>query len=316
VVAVSDLKSTYIEESPVIFANMRSRLDFGVQETLYDAIHPTRTELTLTTSLLLAGARIPRETTLLSTTHSTIYNVQTITQRHTEAPASLTPDISHLGSIIQNVILGLLGGSLLGGAGNPGLAGLGNQLIGTPQTRFITHTRSFLTTSTTKSTVLLPVTFRGSEVVRTVTETYTQISTATDVSVQTLIDNGGLATSQPFLPLAPTLHRATRVVPSQPTFPVLSLLPSIQPAAIPATITHTSTTVTTLRTDLTSEIVITLGGREVKTQYLEPATKILTLTSYSTETVSIPQAVQQQQQPSLEKLALLRAILNLNSYPS
>ncbi len=31
VVAVSDLKSTYIEESPVIFANMRSRFDFGVQ---------------------------------------------------------------------------------------------------------------------------------------------------------------------------------------------------------------------------------------------------------------------------------------------
>ncbi len=36
--------------------------------------------------------------------------------------------------------VGLLGGSLLGG-GSPGLAGLGNQLVGTPQTRFITHTR-------------------------------------------------------------------------------------------------------------------------------------------------------------------------------
>jgi hypothetical protein len=35
-----------------------------------------------------------------------------------------------------------------------------------------------------------------------------------------------------------------------------------------------STTVTTLSTDLTSEIVITLGGREVKTQYLEPTTKV------------------------------------------
>jgi hypothetical protein len=35
-----------------------------------------------------------------------------------------------------------------------------------------------------------------------------------------------------------------------------------------------STTVTTLSTDLTSEIIITLGGREVKTQYLEPATKV------------------------------------------
>ena len=36
-----------------------------VQETLYDAIHPTRTEVTLTTSLLLAGAR--EHNTILST---------------------------------------------------------------------------------------------------------------------------------------------------------------------------------------------------------------------------------------------------------
>ncbi len=33
---------------------------------------------------------------------------------------------------------GLLGGSLLGGGGGPGL---GNALVGVPQTRFITHTR-------------------------------------------------------------------------------------------------------------------------------------------------------------------------------
>jgi hypothetical protein len=45
----------------------------------------------------------------------------------------------HILDILLRVI-GLLGGSLLGG-GSPGLAGLGNQLVGTPQTRFITHTR-------------------------------------------------------------------------------------------------------------------------------------------------------------------------------
>jgi len=308
-VSIAELKSTYIDESPVIYAHSTTTQGFGLEETLIDAIHPTRTALGYSTSTFYG--RDARET--VSTDYSTIYNVQTITVRNTASLASLqaTPDINQIGSLLQNVILGLLGGNLLG-VQNPGLLGLGGLgQIGqpnllAPQTSFITHTRSCVTTATETDTLLVPVNFRGSQITQTVTDTSTKVYTTTDTSVQTLIQPG-IATNQPFLPLAPTLHRATRVVETAPVYPLgAPLLPTPHLTVL----THTSAIVTTLDKDVTTDVVITLGGREVTTQFVQPSKQVLTLTNYSTQTVTL-QPPQQQQQNGLNQLALLRAILKL-----
>jgi len=309
-VSIADLKSTYIEDSPVIYANSKLTQDFGIQETLYDAIHPTRTVVD-TTSLLGQAAR---ESEVISTQYSTIYNVQTVTVRNTASLASLaiTPDITQIGSLLQNVILGILGGNLLGMPQNNLNLGQNNLLGGGPlvqQTKLITHTRSFLTTATTTETALIPVWFRGQEIFKTVTDTGTKVFTETDYSVQTVIQPG--IASTPFLPLAPTLNRATRVVPTMPAYPVL---PLVQQTPAITLITHTSTSLTTIDTFKTSELLITLAGKEVETTYLQPTKQVLTQITTSTETVALQPTYQSQlqSQNTLKQLGLLRAILQLN----
>jgi len=317
-VSIADLKSTYIEDSPVIYANSHLTRGFGIEETLYDAIHPTRTVVD-TTSVLALGSR---DSELISTEYSTIYNVQTVTVRNTESLANLAinPDISQIGSLLQNVILGLLGGKLLGG-GVGGLGGVNPNLLGggvnpnllggpiVPQTKLITHTRSFLTTSTTVDTALIPVTFRGQEITKTLTETSSTIVMETEYSIQTVVQPG--IASTPFLPLAPTLNRATRVVPTMPAYPVL---PLVQQTPALTFIEHTSTSLTTIETFKTAELLITLGGKEVETTYLQPTKQVLTQITTSTETVALQPTYQSsiKDQSSLKQLGLLRAILQLN----
>lgn len=301
------MKSTYIDDSPVIYANSVITNGFGVQETLFDGIHPTRTVIEVHTA----------RNDDLSTEYSTIYNVQTVTVRNIEEleaePAvlssGLAPDLTQIGTLLQTVILGLLGGNILGGGVQQNV----------PQTNYITHTRSFVTTTTSVDTILVPVTFRGSEIFQTVSDTRTKVFTATDYSVQTLVQPGA-ATNSPFLPLAPTLHRATRVVPTyNPLLPALLGAGglggnNIQPTPQLTLITHTSTRITTMDTEVTSDIVITLGGREVHTQYIYPTQAVVTLTSESTQTVTVSPG---QQQPAnsvsstLKQLSVLRAILQL-----
>ena len=88
-------------------------------------------------------------------------------------------------------------------------------------TSLITHTRTLLTTATNTDTVLIPVNYRGTEIFQvrcrvsgprvtcrvsqTVTEHNLVTSTTTDYSVQTLLSF--VPATQPFYPLAPTLHR-------------------------------------------------------------------------------------------------------------
>jgi len=306
-VSIRDLKSTYIDDSPVIYANSAVTNGFGVQETLFDGIHPTRTVIDVHTGRYED----------LSTEYSTIYNVQTVTVRNIEdieaesaVLSPLAPDLTQIGSLLQTVILGLLGGNILGGGVNEPTV---------PQTNLITHTRSFVTTTTSVDTILVPVTFRGSEILQTISDTRTKVFTATDYSVQTLVQPGiGQATNSPFLPLAPTLHRATRVVPTyNPLLPALLGAGGLGANAIQATpeltvITHTSTILTTMETEITSDIVITLGGREVHTEYIKPTRAVVTLTNESTQTVTVsPGQTVSPVANQLNQLNVLRAILQL-----
>ena len=171
------------------------------------------------------------------------------------------------------MLLSILGGGLIGGAG-PTIQ------QGPPKTQLITHTRSFLTTITSFETIKIPVNFRGSTIFQTVTDQKTDLATVTDYSVQTVLNYAAQSTSRPFLPLAPTLHRAARVVPASP--PPLNILPILQtspPQLQTSLLTQTETVTSTVTSLATSQILLTLGGRAITTEIVEPVTQVRRLTN-------------------------------------
>ena len=118
--------------------------------------------------------------------------------------------------------------------------------------------------------------FRGSTIFQTVTDQKTDLVTVTDYSVQTVLNYAAQSKSQPFLPLAPTLHRAARVVPASP--PPLNLLPILQtspPQLQTSLLTQTETVTSTVTSLATSQILLTLGGRAITTEIVEPVTQVI-----------------------------------------
>merc|ERR1719237_2046950 len=153
--------------------------------------------------------------------------------------------------------------------------------------------------------------FRGSTIFQTVTDQKTDLVTVTDYSVQTVL-NYAQSKSQPFLPLAPTLHRAARVVPASP--PPLNLLPILQtspPQLQTSLLTQTETVTSTVTSLATSQILLTLGGRAITTEIVEPVTQVVTSTLLSTQSVLVAESQKASPARSLRKLQLLQAILGL-----
>jgi len=309
VVAVSDLKSTEINSHRVVYAHVQTNMPrFGVTEMEFEAIQPTRTYREEERSLRVGGS----ETLVVEQIPYTVYNVEKITARVTNSPTlavgnvglEALSDPGQLGALLQNVLLSILGGGLLGGAG-PTIQ------KGPPKTQLITHTRSFLTTVTSLETIKIPVNFRGSTIFQTVTDQKTDLVTVTDYSVQTVL-NYAQSTSQPFLPLAPTLHRAARVVPASP--PPLNLLPILQtspPQLQTSLLTQTETVTSTVTSLATSQILLTLGGRAITTEIVEPVTQVVTSTLLSTQSVLVAESQKASPARSLRQLQLLQAILGL-----
>merc|ERR1712168_337148 len=303
IIDVSDLQSTEINSHRVVYANVQTKHpQFGVKEYEYEAIQPTETYRTEDKEISIGGKR----TSIVDTIYTTIYNVEKITARVTDTPAinQVEPEqVNQIGAILQNVILKLIGGGLLGNSLG------GATLNGPPRTQFITHTRSFLTTTTTMETVVIPVNFRGKRIDQTVTDLKTLTSTTTDYSVQTLL-NYEKPSDEPFYPLAPALHRAARVVPPEPFLNTLPIYPTAPPAFSTSFVTDTHTAISTISTDITSEITITLGGREIKTEITQPTTQVVTSTSLSTQSLLV-QPSYQQQNHALSQLQLIKALLRL-----
>jgi hypothetical protein len=310
VVAVSDLKSTEINSHRVVYAHVQTNMPrFGVTEMEFEAIQPTRTYREEERSLRVGGS----ETVLVEQIPYTVYNVEKITARVTNSPTlavgnlglEALSDPGQLGALLQNVLLSILGGGLIGGAGGPTIQ------QGPPKTQLITHTRSFLTTITSLETIKIPVNFRGSTIFQTVTDQKTDLVTVTDYSVQTVL-NYAQSTSRPFLPLAPTLHRAARVVPASP--PPLNLLPILQtspPQLQTSLLTQTETVTSTVTSLATSQILLTLGGRAITTEIVEPVTQVVTSTLLSTQSVLVAESQPASPGRSLSRLQLLQAILGL-----
>jgi len=177
-----------------------------------------------------------------------------------------------------------------------------------------------LTTMTQTDTVLVPVNYRGSEIYQTVTEQNVVTKTTTDYSVQTLLSYA--PASEPFYPLAPTLHRAVRIVPNEnPVANLANLYNFNRPPPILSTsfVTNTLTQVTTVSTNLTTPITVTLGARELLTEIIEPTTMVLTTTSLSTKTIllensksaQLPTSNAAQIQSYAKRLQLVKTLLSL-----
>lgn len=113
--------------------------------------------------------------------------------------------------------------------------------------------------------------------------------TSTDYSVQTVL-NYKATTSTPFFPLAPTLHRAARVVPASPPPLNLPILHTSPPTLQTSLVTDTELVISTVTSLATSELLLTLGGREIVTEIVEPVTKVVTATILSTHSVLVAES--------------------------
>lgn len=204
VVAVTALKSTDINESPVIYANAHTLAPQpGIKDIQFDALRATET-----TSITYTPTRIRgRRTSFSHILPTTIYNVETVTTRIVEP----VDQNSLLNSLLQQL---LLGGGTNPVQPNPLLPPVA--VSQSPVTNFVTHTSTYVTTITTEDSTELPITFRGREVTTTIVESSTQVITATEFSTETVIQQVNVPISpSPAAPL-PT------IVATQPPSPVLA----------------------------------------------------------------------------------------------
>lgn len=198
-IAVTALKSTNIDGSPVIYANAHTNTpNLGTQVLTFEALRATETTAVEMTPTRIRGLR----TSFSHIIPSTIYNIRPIT-------TSIIQEVD-TNQLLSSLLLQLLGGSSpkLGPvkptqapripAANPGLlagvgagsaiAGLNNPIprVLSP-TQFITHTSTYVTTLTNVESTVLPITLRGRLIKTTLVESKTEVVTATEFSTETLV---------------------------------------------------------------------------------------------------------------------------------
>eukprot|EP00093_Oithona_nana_P007274 07274.XXX_204570_209603_1 [CDS] Oithona nana genome sequencing. len=180
VVAVTALKSTNIDGSPVIYANVKTETpNLGTQVLTFEALRATETTAIEMTPTRIRGLR----TSFSNVVPSTIYNIRPVT-------TSIVQQVDS-NQLLSSLLLQLLGQKGL----NPDL--LGGQTIlpqiappvvnPTAATQFITHTNSYVTTLTNVESTVLPITLRGRLIKTTLVESKTEVVTATELSTETKI---------------------------------------------------------------------------------------------------------------------------------
>ena len=211
VVAVTALKSTDINESPVIYANAHTLAPQpGIKDIQFDALRATET-----TSITFTPTRIRgRRTSFSHIVPTTIYNVETVTTRLVEP----VDQNSLLNSLLQQL--------LLGGSPATPLKPAPVAVSQSPVTNFVTHTSTYVTTITTEDSTIIPITFRGREVTTTLVESSTQVITATEFSTETVVQTVAVPiTPAPAAPLPPIA--ATQAPPALASPQIASLIPAI-----------------------------------------------------------------------------------------
>ena len=229
VIEATQLKSTNIDGTPVIYANTQTNTQTpGTKVITFEALRATETTSLEFTPTRIRGLR----TTFSNIVPSTIYNIKPVTTQ------IVTPVDNN--QLLTQLLLQLLAGKE-GGAdklssvlapglapsppkqaqqqqeptpplGNPVRPNLGGGINPSPaQTRMITHTSTYVTTITNTKSTVLPITFRGREIKTTLVETATEVVTATELSTQTITPTAvsplGLATANPIGALLPDLQQ-------------------------------------------------------------------------------------------------------------
>jgi len=324
-IAVGDLRSTNIDNSPVIFANTKT--DF--QHVLYDALRAKEeVELSYITSCYNG-----RQTVFNQQKTQTIYSVETVTQT-LEVSAGKTSDINDLLSMFLSAAPQLQ-------QNTPAFS-----LTSTEITQTITHSSTYVTEITETESTELSVTFRGKPIVTTILDTSVKEITATEFSTETkvntelvtqtlaspntpntqLLQLSALAQQNPSLENQLLLLQLSSLLPQQQqqiATPALNL-PQQELVTKTSEIIHTSTYVTTLTEESSDIIPLIFRGKQIETTLVSTQTREITATEYSTEIVTQTQApeanlglqlpiVQQfQQQPQADLLGnILPNLLNI-----
>ncbi|XP_071743178.1 uncharacterized protein [Lepeophtheirus salmonis] len=181
VVAANSLKSTEVNNSPVIYANAITNTPrAGVKEITYQALRATETTQVVFTPTRIRGIR----TSFSHVVPSTIYNIQPVSTKIVEQV--------NQNDLLSTLLLQLLGGAVnkspnpLLGAQQPQIANLLGR-NNAPATQFITHTSTYVTTVSKLDSTIVTITLRGREIKTTLTESQTEVVTATELSTETII---------------------------------------------------------------------------------------------------------------------------------
>jgi len=210
VIAVTALKSTNIDGSPVIYANVRTDTpNIGTQVLTYEALRATETTAIEMTPTRIRGLR----TSFSHAVPSTIYNIRPVT-------TSIVQEVDS-NQLLSSLLIQLLGQQGLAGFGTskppqvqptqqvqqqqqqqqpqqPALnaAGFGagqppaqqpRPAQSVPATQFITHTSTYTTTLTNIESTVLPIRLRGRLIKTTIIDSKTEVVTATELSTETII---------------------------------------------------------------------------------------------------------------------------------
>ena len=221
VVAVTALKSTDINESPIIFANAHTLTPQpGVQEIFFDALRATET-----TSVTFTPTRIRgRKTSFSHAIPTTIYNVETVSTQIIEP----VDQNQLLNSLLQQLLLGQSGSQQSPNRPNQ-LGQFGNQpaLPSTPVTNIVTHTSTYVTTITEEESTVIPITFRGKEITTTLVESSTKVITATEFSTETQVTAAPVRPTNVLQQIAATQAPRIDVNPLANNPQLASLLPAL-----------------------------------------------------------------------------------------
>lgn len=192
VLAVTALKSTDVNNSPVIYAKaITATPKPGVKEVLFDALRATETTSISFTPTKIRG----RRTSFSQIVPSTIYNVETITTQIVEP----IDQNQLLNSLLQHL---LLGQTPLQQTTAP-IIPPPQVVTQTPGTQLITHTSTYITTITEESSRILPITLRGRAIKTTIVESSSKVVTATEFSTETIV-HSAIAPTQALQPIAAT----------------------------------------------------------------------------------------------------------------
>ena len=166
-IAVGDLRSTNIDNSPVIYAHTST----APGQVLYDALRAKEELSTIYTTSCYNG----RQTVFSVQKTQTIYSVETISESVARQESS--QDISDLLSKFLSL------SPQTNNVQTPSLA-----ISSTEITHTLTHSSTYVTQVTETDSTELAVTFRGKPIVTTIVDTSVKEITATEYSTQTSVD--------------------------------------------------------------------------------------------------------------------------------